>query len=73
MGETVKGDHLQAVWSKGRASWDDKALMGYTKAHPELLEFRKQGEPSVSIRSTSGKNTGQRSDGKGDAETQELG
>lgn len=49
-GETVKGLRLQAVWSKGRVSWDDKALTGYAKAHPELNEFRKQGDPSVSIR-----------------------
>lgn len=49
-GETVKGTRLQAVWAKGRVSWDDKSLSGYAKAHPELNEFRKQGEPSVSIR-----------------------
>ena len=50
LGETVKGDFLMAVWTKGRTSWDDKALSGYSKAHPEILEYRKQGEPSVSIR-----------------------
>ena len=49
-GETIKSAHLMAVWSKGRISWDDKALQGYMKSHPELSEFRKQGEPSVSIR-----------------------
>ena len=49
-GESVKGQHFQAVWSRGRVAWDDKGLSGYAKAHPELLEFRKQGEPSVSIR-----------------------
>jgi hypothetical protein len=53
-GESVKGQHFQAVWSKGRVSWDDKGLSGYAKAHPELLEFRKQGEPSVSIRRVAG-------------------
>jgi hypothetical protein len=49
-GESMKGRHFQAVWSQGRVSWDDKGLRGYAKAHPELLEFRKQGEASVSIR-----------------------
>ena len=49
-GESVKGLRLQAVWSKGRVSWDDKALTGYAKAHPEINDLRKQGEPSVSIR-----------------------
>lgn len=50
LGETVKGASLMAVWSKGRVSWDTKALDGYITAHPELGKFRKEGEPSVSIR-----------------------
>lgn len=50
IGASVKGAHLQAVWSKPRVSWDTKALDGYAAAHPELLTFRKEGEPSVSIR-----------------------
>ena len=49
-GVTVKGGALQAVFSKGRTTWDTKALDGYLKAHPELEEYRKIGEPSVSIR-----------------------
>ena len=49
-GETVKGDNLQAVWVKGRVSWDTKSLDGYAVAHPELLGLRKEGSPSVSIR-----------------------
>ena len=49
-GETVKGSHLQAVWVKGRVSWDDKGLSGYAKAHPEIESLRKQGDPSVSLR-----------------------
>lgn len=50
IGASVKGAHMQAVWSKPRVSWDTKALDGYSAAHPELLAFRKEGEPSVSIR-----------------------
>lgn len=49
-GATVKGDHMMAVWSKGRVSWDTKALDGVVALHPELAQFRKEGEPSVSIR-----------------------
>lgn len=49
-GETAKGGSLQAVFTKGRISWDTKALDGYAKANPAIVEFRKQGEPSVSIR-----------------------
>lgn len=48
--ETVRGMSLMATWNNGRVSWDDKALQGYMKVHPELAEFRRQGEPSVSIR-----------------------
>ena len=47
---TVKGKYLQAVWAKGRVSWDTKALDGYAAGHPEIAQFRKEGEPSVSIR-----------------------
>ena len=49
-GATVKGSFLQAVWSKGRVSWDTKSLDGYAAAHPEIAQFRKEGAPSVSIR-----------------------
>jgi len=50
-GETVKGRFLQAVYGKGRITWDAKSLDGYAVAHPELLGFRKEGQPSISIRS----------------------
>jgi predicted transcriptional regulator len=49
-GASVKGSVLHAVFAKGRISWDTKSLDGYAAAHPELLSFRKEGEPSVSIR-----------------------
>jgi hypothetical protein len=49
-GASIKGNYLQAVWTKGRISWDTKALDGYAAAHPEITPFRKEGEPSVSIR-----------------------
>lgn len=49
-GATVKGTFLMAVFNKGRVSWDTKALDGYATAHPEIEQFRKVGEPSVSIR-----------------------
>lgn len=49
-GETVKGDYIQAVYVKGRTSWDTRALDGYAKAHPELSELRRVGDPTVSLR-----------------------
>jgi hypothetical protein len=56
IGHTVRGDGLQAVWSKGRESWDTSKLEGYIAGIPDrelqqaLLGFKKVGNPSVSIR-----------------------
>lgn len=49
-GATVKGGRFQAVWNKGRDTWDGKGLGAYAESHPEVLTFRKQGEPTVTIR-----------------------
>jgi tyrosyl-tRNA synthetase len=49
-GVSVKGERLHAIWVKGRVSWDTKGLDGYLVAHPEMAAFRKEGEPSVTIR-----------------------
>ncbi|HLE23152.1 MAG TPA: hypothetical protein VI701_02505 [Anaerolineales bacterium] len=54
-GESVRAAGLQAVWNKGRQSWDSKGLANFGEAHPEVLQFRKEGEPSVTIRRASGK------------------
>ena len=48
-GESIKGVYT-AVFSKGRITWNTKALDGYAAAHPEIERFRKIGNPSVSIR-----------------------
>ena len=49
-GKTVGGQYLQAVWNKPRVTWETKALDGYAEAHPEIKKFRREGQPSVSIR-----------------------
>ena len=49
-GQSVKGRYLQAVWSKPRVTWDTRQLDEFASAHPEILPFRKEGKPSVSIR-----------------------
>lgn len=49
-GQTVRGEYLTAVYMKGRVSWDSGALEGYAAAHPEIIQFRKEGAPSVSLR-----------------------
>jgi len=54
LGGSVKGHRLQAVWAKGRISWDAKGLEGVAAVIPEIRQFRKEGEPSVSIRVVGG-------------------
>jgi len=49
-GASVKGKVLQAVYSKGRITWDTSAMIGYAEAHPELNKFKKEGQPSISFR-----------------------
>jgi hypothetical protein len=48
--KTFTGDKLMAVWNKGRISWDAKGLDGFAVAHPEIKAFRKEGDPSVTMR-----------------------
>ena len=49
-GETIKGDHLLAVYNKPRVTWDSAGLEGYAVAHPEIAAFRKMGWASIAIR-----------------------
>ncbi len=49
-GNTIRGSHLMAMWVKGRETWDTSKLAGFAVAHPELLELRKVGDPTVTIR-----------------------
>ena len=48
-GSSVKGTFLRAIWHKGRVSWDNKSLDVYAEMHPEIITFRKEGNPYVSI------------------------
>jgi hypothetical protein len=51
-GQTVKGNHLMAVYVKGReGGWDSAKLKGFAMAHPEIMAAKKpDGEPTVSFR-----------------------
>lgn len=49
-GATVKGSAYQAVYVRGRVTWDNPKLEKYAQAHPEILSYRREGEPSVSLR-----------------------
>ena len=48
-GESVAGARYRATYVKGKVTWDDKGLIGYSKAHPEVMELRTTGEPSVRV------------------------
>lgn len=50
-GASVKGAGLQAVFTPGKVTYDARALDGLLVAMPQLAAFRKEGKPSVSIRS----------------------
>jgi hypothetical protein len=49
-GESVMTDVYQAIYMKGRVSWDNEGINRYARAHPEVLKFRREGQPSVSLR-----------------------
>ncbi len=57
-GQTVSTDLYQAVYSKGRITWDTEGINQYAVAHPDVLQYRKEGQPSVAIR-TAGKSSKQ--------------
>ncbi len=49
-GETAKGSFLIGVWCQGRVSWDTRGLDRYAASHPEILRYRRQSEPYITIR-----------------------
>ena len=48
-GMTAKGKFKEARFVSGKTSWNDKMLNGYSAVHPEILAFRKVGQPYVSF------------------------
>lgn len=49
-GESVSGGMYRAVYTLGRVSWDNDGMTKYAAIHPQILQFRKQGQPIVSLR-----------------------
>lgn len=49
-GESVSGGMYRAVYTQGRVSWDNDGMARYAELHPDVLQFRKQGQPSVALR-----------------------
>ena len=37
-------------YTHGRVSWDNDGMANYAVSHPDVLQFRKQGQPIVSLR-----------------------
>jgi hypothetical protein len=49
-GASFRHAGVHAVYSRGRVTWDTGELTRYMETHPEVAEFRRIGEPSVSLR-----------------------
>jgi hypothetical protein len=49
-GAGAYGTYLQAIVMAPRIAWDNKSMAVYATLHPEVLAYRKVGEPSVQIR-----------------------
>ena len=49
-GESVSGGSYRASYTQGRVSWDNEGMTAYAASHPDVLQFRKQGNPIVSLR-----------------------
>jgi predicted house-cleaning noncanonical NTP pyrophosphatase (MazG superfamily) len=48
-GESVSGGMYHASYTEGSVSWDDEGMSRYAASHPEVLQFRKQEQPTVSL------------------------
>lgn len=49
-GESVSGGMYRAAYTQGRVSWDNEGMTHYAASHPDVLQFRKQGQPIVMLR-----------------------
>lgn len=48
--KTIRGKKHMAVYIKGRISWEDSFLTGLAVSIPEILQARKEGNPSMQVR-----------------------
>jgi hypothetical protein len=49
-GQSVRVGAVQAVFYRGRVTWDSRGLAHYAQDHPEVQQFRKVGSPGVILR-----------------------
>ena len=52
-GASASGTHLQATIMAPRITWDTKGMAAYSALHPDVLAYRKVGEPGVTMRARS--------------------
>ncbi len=53
--ESLQAGPYRAVYMKGRVSWDGDGITQYARDHPDVLQFRREGQPSVSLHIASAK------------------
>ena len=51
IGYTVEGAHYQAIYVKGKKTWNAKRLDVYVEKNPEIKSCYDVGDPSITIRS----------------------
>lgn len=49
-GETIQGEKLQAVFNKGRRSWDGNLLESWAILLPAIMEAKKADNPYISLK-----------------------
>jgi hypothetical protein len=49
-GASVRSGAVHAVFVSGRILWDSKGLGQYAETHPDIAQYRRQGEPTVIVR-----------------------
>jgi hypothetical protein len=54
-GAPAQGTSLQAIITAPCVTWDNRGMATYAALHPEVLTYRKVGEPSVQMRAVSRK------------------
>ena len=51
--KTAQSACFQFIYKKGASRWDGKKLMEFSSTHPGILEYKKTGKPSVSVKKVS--------------------
>jgi hypothetical protein len=54
-GGSIRGAQMQAVYMRGRVTWDTRGLEDYAADNPAVLDFRREGQPSVQLRAVKAK------------------